>query len=103
MIAHPLIEAAAGHAWTILPALRGYALPQRVVETRRFSTTVSDARFTTVRLTGLYTEVPGADTLALIVHGLGGNAESDYCTTAARAAQGAGISSLRLSLRGADG
>ncbi|APR81803.1 Hydrolase, alpha/beta fold family protein [Minicystis rosea] len=103
MIVHPWIEAAAGHAWTILPALRNYARPPRAVRTRRFTTTVSDARFTTVRINGVLSEVSDADTLALIVHGLGGNAESAYCITAARAALGAGISSLRLSLRGADG
>lgn len=55
-----------------------------------------------VRLTGLLSEVAGADTIVLIVHGLSGNAASPYCASAARAAQQAGFSSLRLSLRGAD-
>ena len=55
-----------------------------------------------VRLTGLLSEVTGADTIVLIVHGLSGNAASPYCASAARAAEQAGFSSLRLSLRGAD-
>jgi hypothetical protein len=55
-----------------------------------------------VQLSGLLREVPGADTVVLIVHGLSGNAEDNYCLAAARAATAAGYSSLRLSLRGAD-
>jgi predicted alpha/beta-fold hydrolase len=55
-----------------------------------------------VRLTGLLSEVAGSETIVLIVHGLSGNALSPYCARAARAAEQAGFSSLRLSLRGAD-
>jgi len=55
-----------------------------------------------VRLTGLLSVVAGADTIVVIVHGLSGNASSRYCASAARAAEQAGFSSLRLSLRGAD-
>jgi predicted alpha/beta-fold hydrolase len=55
-----------------------------------------------VRLTGLLSEIPGSDTIVLIVHGLSGNAMSSYCAQAASAAARAGFSSLRLSLRGAD-
>lgn len=55
-----------------------------------------------MRLTGLLSEVPGSETIVLIVHGLSGNAMSPYCASAARAATEAGLSSLRLSLRGAD-
>jgi uncharacterized protein len=55
-----------------------------------------------VRLTGLLSEVTGAETIVLIVHGLSGNAMSPYCASAAQAAAQAGFSCLRLSLRGAD-
>jgi hypothetical protein len=55
-----------------------------------------------VRLTGLLSEIPGSQTVLLIVHGLSGNALSPYCTRAAYAAAQSGFSSLRLSLRGAD-
>jgi predicted alpha/beta-fold hydrolase len=55
-----------------------------------------------VRLTGLLSEIAGSETILLIVHGLSGNALSPYCARAARAAGQIGLSSLRLSLRGAD-
>jgi predicted alpha/beta-fold hydrolase len=55
-----------------------------------------------VRLTGLLSEVAGSETILLIVHGLSGNALSPYCARAAHAAAQIGLSSLRLSLRGAD-
>jgi predicted alpha/beta-fold hydrolase len=56
-----------------------------------------------VRISGLLADSPKSDTLALIVHGLAGSANSWYCAAAARAAWQAGYSSLRLSMRGADG
>jgi predicted alpha/beta-fold hydrolase len=55
-----------------------------------------------VLLSGLYGPVPGAETLAIVIHGHGGNAYKPYCHAAATAARAAGFSSLRLSLRGAD-
>ena len=49
-------------------------------------------------------EPPGgeADTLVLIVHGLGGSERSYYALRAARAAARAGLASLRMNHRGAD-
>ncbi|MFT3767381.1 MAG: alpha/beta fold hydrolase [Minicystis sp.] len=102
MSAQRWLDDAAGHAWTIVPALRGYAMPPRGIVARPFSTTVPDPRFETVRINGLLSEVPGTDTLAIIVHGLAGSAESAYCAEAARAVTRAGMSALRLSLRGSD-
>jgi predicted alpha/beta-fold hydrolase len=55
-----------------------------------------------VQLTGRLTEVRGATGLVLVVHGLGGSAMSPYAADAAHAATRAGLSSLRLNLRGAD-
>jgi hypothetical protein len=55
-----------------------------------------------VRLTGILDEPAGADSLLLIVHGHGANANSGVCSKMARAARQAGIASLRLSQRGAD-
>jgi predicted alpha/beta-fold hydrolase len=63
---------------------------------------VQDPLIGPVRLSGLFDDVPGADTLVLIVHGLGGSAASAYCAAGSRAARRAGFASLRLSLRGAD-
>lgn len=45
----------------------------------------------------------GESTLAVILHGLGGDVGRGYCVRAAQAAREAGYSSLRLALRGADG
>ena len=56
-----------------------------------------------VTLTGLLSEVPGAERLVVIVHGLGGSCRSPYAVRAAAAVEAAGWSSLRLNLRGADG
>lgn len=55
-----------------------------------------------VRLTGALSERPGAVGMALLVHGLGGSSESPYLRTAAAAAAAAGLSALRLNLRGSD-
>lgn len=55
-----------------------------------------------VRLTGLFRERPGADSLLVVVHGLGGSCHSYYTRRAAVAAERAGLSCLRLNLRGAD-
>ena len=56
-----------------------------------------------VELSGLIRHEHGANTLALVVHGLGGDAHSPYCERAAMAAARRGWSCLRLALRGADG
>jgi predicted alpha/beta-fold hydrolase len=91
-----------GHVWTLragLPALSRVREPSRP---EIFTTTVKDDRFGAVRLHGLYQESAGADELLLIVHGLGADATSSYCLNAARVAQSTGISSLRISMRGAD-
>lgn len=55
-----------------------------------------------VRLTGRLHVPRGATTVAVVVHGLGGSADAHYAARAARAADDAGIATLRLSLRGAD-
>jgi predicted alpha/beta-fold hydrolase len=56
-----------------------------------------------IPLSGLFTEVEGAKTVLLVVHGLGGSYGRHYCVRSARAAAMAGVSSLQLALRGADG
>ncbi len=101
----PLVNAArqlGGHAWTVGPTLRGLVLASRDAGARPLRTWLDDPVMGRVQLSGQLREVPGADTLVLIVHGLSGNAEDAYCLTAARAATTAGYSSLRLSLRGSD-
>jgi uncharacterized protein len=55
-----------------------------------------------VLLTGLLEEAPGSRALLVVVHGLGGEPARAYCVAAALAARRAGVSCLRLALRGAD-
>jgi len=64
---------------------------------------IDDPRVGRVRLSGRLSEPPGAQALLIAVHGLGGSAASSYMLKAARAAHSAGLATLRLSLRGADG
>ena len=55
-----------------------------------------------LRLTGRLSRVEGAKGLLVLVHGLGGSADSSYLSEGAWACLDAGFSCLRLNLRGAD-
>ncbi len=55
-----------------------------------------------MRLTGRLHEIPGSDEVLVLVHGLGGYIESHYMHRGAAAAEAAGLSCLRLNLRGSD-
>jgi len=92
----------AAHFWTIAPDLRHRVLPLRPPPARDWSTVTPDPVVGPVRLTGRLAPAPGADTLLVIVHGLGGSPDRHYCVRAARAAERMGWASLRLALRGAD-
>jgi uncharacterized protein len=95
-----------GHARTLggraLRALRRELVP----ECQEWQTVAEDPVMGPVRLTGRLRHCPygdrDADTLLLIVHGLGACADAAYARRAARVADAAGFSSLRLNLRGAD-
>src|SRR5262249_55034535 len=92
-----------GHLWTVGPALKQTCFRRRErVAARPFQTVIHDRVMGPVRLTGFLEEPAGADSILLIVHGSGGNADSPQLIEMARAASDAGIASLRLSLRGAD-
>jgi len=94
------LPAAAGHWWTVRPLI-AHALDRRPAPAATtWSTTLEDKRFGTVTLRGLRDQ-GRSRTLVLVVHGLGGNAESHYAIDAARAVATAGFDSLRLNLRGA--
>jgi predicted alpha/beta-fold hydrolase len=67
-----------------------------------WSTSTHDPEQPIVRLSGALCERADSDSMLVIVHGLGGATESHYCVRAAHAAHAAGVSSLRLALRGAD-
>lgn len=92
-----------GHAWTLGGFALGMLRPPVPPRSRRWATTLDDPSRGTVELSGHLAEQGDERTMALIVHGLGGDPESVYMRRAARAAAAAGMASLRLALRGADG
>jgi len=91
-----------GHLWTIAPRVRHRFRPARLPEARAWETVVEDPKMGPVRLTGKLREVPGSDEILVLVHGLGGCTDSHYLHGGVAAAEAAGISCLRLNLRGAD-
>lgn len=98
-----LVEGLSGHAWTVLSHLRDRVRPPPPPPAERWTTELVDPRVGTVRLSGLIDHVPGARRILLVLHGMGGSADRPYCAHTAAAARAAGMSSLRLNLRGADG
>ncbi len=91
-----------GHFWTIAPRLRHGLRPRQVPEPRPWQTLLTDPEAGEVPVTGLLRELPGSEELLLLVHGLGGSTESHYMLRAAVAAESAGLSCLRINLRGCD-
>jgi len=90
------------HFWTIAPRLRHSLRPLRLPPVRPWRLAVEDARMGTVHLSGLLRERPESEEALVVVHGLGGRADSHYMLRAALAAEAAGLSCLRLNLRGSD-
>lgn len=90
------------HFWTVAPRLRHAVRPLPFPAAAPFGFAVDDRRLGPVRLTGKLREVPGSAGLLVAVHGLGGCADSHYMPRAALAAEAAGLSCLRLNLRGSD-
>jgi|CXWL01.1.fsa_nt_gi predicted alpha/beta-fold hydrolase len=94
-----------GHLWTVgVRALRGVGLPA-LPPSVPWSTTLDDPDVGPVRLSGqLHRFRPEAGgTLAVVLHGLGGTADSGYVHAAAVAAADSGLAALlRLAVRGAD-
>lgn len=90
----------AGHYWTLRAHLtsRFGAAPRA----RAWRTRLVDPVAGEVPLSGLWSEVPGSRRALILVHGLGGSAESVYLRALASAATSRGVSTLRLNLRGAD-
>jgi uncharacterized protein len=91
-----------GHTQTIWTHVRDRALPPPAPPGSAWRTRTRDPRLGSVTLRGIYAPFPGADCIALILHGLGGTVDSGYCRRAATEARALGLSSLRLYLRGAD-
>lgn len=89
------------HLWTVVPRLRHAVRPLPAPPARAWETVVHDPQVGPVRLTGRLRELPG-DELLVLVHGLGGCTDSHYMIQGATAAESAGLSCLRLNLRGSD-
>src|SRR5688572_21006405 len=89
------------HLWTVVPRLRHAIRPLSAPLSRSWETVVEDPQIGPVRLSGSLRELPG-DELLVLIHGLGGCTDSHYMIRGATAAETAGISCLRLNLRGSD-
>ena len=89
------------HFWTLAPRLRHAVRPYPDPPAVGWSATVEDPVSGRVRLSGKLRD-RGGDELLILLHGLGGSADSHYLRRGAPAVEAAGVSSLRLNLRGAD-
>ncbi len=95
-------QAFLGHFWTVGPHLAHTLRPTPLPRDEPWDAPVHDPSLGPLRLTGWLRARPGADTLVLIIHGLGGSVDSSYVVRSAKAMDDAGLSYLRLNLRGAD-
>lgn len=93
----------AGHLWTAMPPLAEALRPARSVSGTPLQTRLNDPVVGPIDIRAALDDVPTSESLVVIVHGIGGTADSHYCVSAARAAVAAGCSAIRISLRGADG
>ena len=87
-----------GHLWSTLPVMR----PNRAGWIEAHSTwktvDVATAQHADTTIAGLYASPPSADTLVLVIPGLGADAESPYCQELAADLYSQGYASLRLNL-----
>lgn len=90
-----------GHYWTIWPLVRERARKLAPPPFERFTCPLDDPAAPGVEMTGALTR-RDPENLVVLVHGLGGSANSVYLCRAAHAAVERGVSVLRLNLRGAD-
>jgi predicted alpha/beta-fold hydrolase len=82
--------ALSGHLWTVAPALASFARRPPVPPARPFRLALADPVAGALALSGRLHEPPGARTLIVVLHGLGGSCESSYARRFARAAYAAG-------------
>jgi len=99
----PFLTDVSGHAWTVWPRVRDRIRPPAPPASAPWSAVVRDPILGAVKLSGRISHVADARGMVIVLHGMGGHAERTYCAAAALAARAAGLSSLRLNLRGADG
>jgi hypothetical protein len=96
-----IVDRAGGHLWTVGPKLIETLRPPRAPESVSWRRRVDTRSGAPVWVTGQYRQRPSSDTLVILVHGLGGCADSTYVRDAAAQVDDHGYSTLRLSLRGA--
>ncbi|MEM9552970.1 MAG: alpha/beta fold hydrolase [Acidobacteriota bacterium] len=95
------LHRAAAHWHTIAPTLAGRLAPPAEPAWRPFEVAIDDPLVGSVRVTGRLSEIR-SEQLVVLVHGLGGCADSSYMRRASRIVVDAGLACLRLELRGAD-
>jgi len=98
-----LAPAFSGHFWTVAREIQNRWLPTETPADAPWSTRLDDARVGKIRLRGWIRDRPDSNTAVLLIHGLGGNANSEYMRAASLAVLRAGWAGLRPHLRGADG
>ncbi len=93
------------HLWTLAPRLAHSFRPVGCPPGVPWSLSIDDPKMGPVVLSGRFhdrREVNGGEDLVILIHGLGGCCDSQYVRRAAAAAERAGLSVLRLNLRGSD-
>lgn len=91
-----------GHWWTVGPRLRSTVSPAQGPPSRRIGLSQVDTDVGPVTLSGSLSAPEGADTLLVVLHGLGGCSESPYALETATIAYDAGLACLRYDMRGSD-
>ncbi len=94
-----------GHLRTLSARVARAIRPTEPPPSEPWQAVVDDPKVGPVRLTGRLQVAPGSRALVLLVHGLGGSADSDYLVRMARAIhdqRGEPLACLRLNLRGSD-
>lgn len=92
----------AGHYWTVAPFAKSVLRPRPAPPASPWCVELDDPLFGALRLTGKLREEPRARRVVVVVHGLGGSADSHYVRELARALEHASLSALYVNLRGAD-
>lgn len=92
----------AGHLWTVGPALAARLRPARASGAEPWRLRVTDDRLGPLRLAGWLDRAGDGSRAAVLLHGLGGSADSAYLLPIARTLVRRGWTVLRLHLRGAD-
>lgn len=90
-----------GHYWTLRAFLERLGRRSAASAGEPWDTEVDDPDVGRIRLTGRFRPAVSEHAL-VIVHGMGGSAESEYVLRAAAVAERVGLSSLALNVRGAD-